>query len=402
MRVHYAILLSIAVAAVSATATFLAEGLPLGISPQFTFGVQEGASTDRFLRTHDETEDGEERGFSIKSIPVVEKAYNYLSTKRLANYLKNDKDVDDVFIKLKLNSPNKNIFENPAFLKWTQYVDDLNQKNLNKKPKLMIQTLSKYYDDIQLSSMLDAAKKVDSTRAVAVRLQGEQLKMWKSGGVTPYQLFKAFKLNVFDDGVTNLLGSPRMRTWIKYADEVKPGTTTVFDTLRLSYPDDKVLSKILTAGAKDPNTKQLATELQQAKKINHWLNDLQPPENVFKLLSLDQKAEGLLGNPQLRTWVKYAESYKEKNEFTTKLTLYDALSKHYTEEGLVTMIRSAVDTNSKREFMYAENVQNALLDKWAQAGKPVNDVLKALGVTHTQTNDVMVAYSKKLLALEPK
>ncbi|OWZ12381.1 Avirulence (Avh) protein [Phytophthora megakarya] len=395
-----AILLSIAIVTASTNASLLVED-SLNVPSLPALRVQTGASTNRFLRIHDELEDGEERGFSIKSIPGVEQASNYLSNKRLADYLKNDKDVDDVFIKLKLNSPNKNVFENPAFLKWTQYVDDLNQKNLNKKPKLMIQTLSKYYDDIQLSSMLEAAKKVDSTRAVATKLQAEQMKIWKSGGVTPYQLFNAFNLNLFDDGVTNLFASPGMRTWIKYADEVKPGTTTVLDTLRAAYRDDTVLSKVLTAGMKDPSTEKLATELQ-AMQVNRWLDNLQPPDNVFKLLSLDKGAEGLLSNPQLRTWVNYAESYKGNNEYTTKVTLTGALRKHYNDEELVTMIRSAADATSRRELMYAENIQNALLDKWAQAGKPVYEVLRALGVTRAQTNDVMATYSKKVLALESK
>ncbi|OWY90871.1 Avirulence (Avh) protein [Phytophthora megakarya] len=187
--------------------------------------------------------------------------------------------------------------------------------------------------------MLEAAKKVESTHDVATRLQNEQMKLWKNGGLTTDQLFTAYKLNVFDDELKNLLANPGVNVWIKYADEFNPGEkTTLFDTLRKSYPDDIVLSKVLTAGMKDAKTEMLATELQ-AKQVNRWLDDLQPPENVFTLLSLDKGGADLLANPQLRTWVQYAERYKENNPFTTKLTLFAALKAHYRDRVLVKMIR---------------------------------------------------------------
>ncbi|OWZ10730.1 Avirulence (Avh) protein [Phytophthora megakarya] len=269
------------------------------------------------------------------------------------------------------------------------------------EPQSMFRTLIRHYGDIQLSSMLEAATKVESTRDVATKLQGEQMKLWERRGVTSKQLFKTLKLNIFDDGVTNLLASPSMNTWIKYADKVDPGPrTTLFDKLRNAYSDDTMLSKLLTTGMKDPNTEKLANELQ-AKQVNRWLDDLQPPENVFKFFSLDKGADGLLANPQLRTWVTYSDRYKANNEFTTKLSLTEVLTKHYKDKDLVIMIRSA---KSKREFEYGQSIQDALLDKWAKARKPVGEVLEALGVTRTQaqSNGVMEAYNKKFLALNPK
>ncbi|OWZ05365.1 Avirulence (Avh) protein [Phytophthora megakarya] len=396
MRIRYVVLLVIAAVVASTNATLLPKDLTPDLS---VLGVHGGASTSRFLRIRSATKDDEERAFGIKSIPGVNKVSNFLNNKKLAKYLKTDKEVDDVFVKLKLNSPNKNVFENPKFLKWSQYVDDFNQKNLGKEPKSMLPTLLRHYDGVQLSTMLEAATKVGNTYVVAKRLQGEQMKLWKREGVTADYLFSFYKLDVLDDGVKNFLAKPGVNIFIRYADEFNPGVqTTLFEKLRKTY-SDSVLSQLLIAGMKDPNTKTLATELQ-AKQVNRWLDQLQPPENVFKLLALDKGAENLLSNPQLYTWVNYAERYKANNEFTTKLTLFEAMKTHYSDDALVTMLRSASRAKSNRDTGYVRYVENALLDKWANDKKPVGEVLTALGATHAKKNEVNAAYSKKVLALD--
>ncbi|OWZ07306.1 Avirulence (Avh) protein [Phytophthora megakarya] len=376
MWIHYAVLLGVVVVVASTNATLLTKDLT---SDHSVLVVHGGASTGRFLRIQSTTGDDEERVFGIKSIPGVNKVSNFLNNKKLAKYLKTDKEVDDVFVKLKLNSPNKNVFENPKFLKWSQYVDDFNQKNLGQEPKSMLPTLLRHYDGVQLSTMLEAATKVDSTYGVAKRLQGEQMKLWRREGVTADYLFSFYKLDVLDDGVKNLLAKPGVNIFIRYADEFNPGVqTTLFEKLRKTY-SDTVLSQLLIAGMKDPNTKTLATELQ-AK----------------------QGAENLLVSPQLYTWVKYAERYKANNEFTAKRTLFDALRSHYSDDALVTMLRSASRVKAKRDTLYVRYVENALLDDWAKAKKPASEVLTALGVTHAKKNEVMAAYSEKVLALDGK
>ncbi|OWY97040.1 Avirulence (Avh) protein, partial [Phytophthora megakarya] len=98
---------------------------------------------------------------------------------------------------------------------------------------------------------------------------------------------------------------------------------------------------------------------------------------VFKLLALDKGAENLLSNPQLYTWVNYAERYKANNEFTAKRTLFDVLRTHYSDDALVTMLRSASRVKAKRDTLYVRYVENALLDDWAKAKKPASEVLTA-------------------------
>ncbi|OWZ00422.1 Avirulence (Avh) protein [Phytophthora megakarya] len=409
MRIHYTVLLGVAAVVASTNATLTKDVTS-------DHSVLGDASTSRFLRIHSATEDDEEKAFGVKSIPGVSKISNFLTSKKLAKYLKTDKDVDDVFVKLKLNAPNKNVFENPKFLRWSQYVDSLNRKNVNKEPKSMIPTLLRYYDGVQLSTMLEAATKVDSTHVVAKKLQGEQMDVtkgcqqtlrqsiscstdihWKREGVTADQLFSLYKLDILGDGVKNLLAKPGVNVFIRYADEFNSGERmTLFEKLQKIY-SDTVLSQLLSAGMKDPKTKTLATELQ-TQQMNYWLDLRQPPENVFKFLALDKGAEHLLSNAQFYTWVHYLNHYNANNEITTELTLFGALKTHYSDDGIVAMLRTA-NPHSVRETVVKNYLENALLDKWAKAKKPVGDVVAALGDTRAYKNAVLWDYSNKIKAM---
>ncbi|OWZ09582.1 Avirulence (Avh) protein [Phytophthora megakarya] len=324
---------------------------------------------------------------------------NFVNTKVSTSAKQLTNKVDDLFVQFKLNVPNTNVFENPAFLKWAQSVDDFNLQNADKAPKSMLPTLMRQYETIPLSTMLEAAKKVESTRDVATRLQNEQMKLWKNGGLTTDQLFTAYKLDVLNGGVKNLLANPGVKIWIKYADDFYPGTT-LYDKLRKTYSDDAVLSKLLIAGMEDSKTKTLATELQ-TKLVKDWTEKLQPPAVVFKFLALDKGADNLLASPHLRTWVQYAEGYKGNNDFTTKLTLFEALKTNYNDDVLVHMINSAQYSVSKQEIMYAENVLDGLLGKWAQQPVKLRSVLEKLDLTKEKATVVKSVYIDKLRAVKP-
>ncbi|OWY90218.1 RxLR effector protein, partial [Phytophthora megakarya] len=101
MRVHYAALLGIVVVATSTSTAILAKDSTLDVSVRSVLGVQVGASTNRFLRIHDATEDKTEERMFNRGIVT-----NVVNTKvsTSANQLK-DK-VDDLFQKFKLNVPN--------------------------------------------------------------------------------------------------------------------------------------------------------------------------------------------------------------------------------------------------------------------------------------------------------
>ncbi|ETI41323.1 hypothetical protein L917_12855 [Phytophthora nicotianae] len=66
------------------------------------------------------------------------------------------------------------IFGHPQFYIWAKYVEDFNKKNPTKK-ELMIPSLLTLYDDEGLSRVLEMAKKVSATEALATKLRTEQI-----------------------------------------------------------------------------------------------------------------------------------------------------------------------------------------------------------------------------------
>lgn len=77
--------------------------------------------------------------------------------------------------KLKLQQAESNLFESPTFAKWVTYVT----KNSKDTPETEIfLTLAFHYRDAPLAKMLAAAKEVDSTRALASKLEGIQSSRW--------------------------------------------------------------------------------------------------------------------------------------------------------------------------------------------------------------------------------
>ncbi|KAK1935387.1 hypothetical protein P3T76_010612 [Phytophthora citrophthora] len=348
-------------------------------------------TTNRFLRTH---YTDEERAFGLNLIPGGKKVSNLLTDKKLSKYLNNDREIDEVFSKLKLNTAGAKLFENPKFLAWSKYVDDFNQKHQTQHS--MLPTLVRQYGGDDLSIMLEKAKQADKTYGVALRLQGEQMKLWRREGLTTDQLFKIYKL---DDGSKNLLGSQELKIWTRYADEfISPGdSTNLFKQLQKSHSDE-TLSQILIQGKKVSSTEKLASDLQN-QQVNHWLDTLVPPEKVFKFLALDKGAENVLASPQLQSWLRYAGSYNSlKNPFLTKVSLIDVLTKHYSNSALATMLKSSTATSTYSKRMAAV-IEGDLLTKWAKAGKPAEYVTNMLGTTPAQIKKLEAAYSLKLRAV---
>ncbi|OWZ03782.1 Avirulence (Avh) protein, partial [Phytophthora megakarya] len=398
MRIHYAVLL-VATVVGSVNSALLGTSDVSGYSVQGDLG---GVSTNRFLRIHHGMEakkNDEERGINLPSIPGSTKwLENKELNKKLAAFLKNEDDVDDVFMKLNLNVAGKNLFDDPVFLKWATYVDDFNKMKGNKDPKSMLPMLKSQYGDDNLAVMLEKAVQVQGTSDVVKKLQTEQMNLWKTQGRTTDQLFKTYKLDVFEDGVTNVLAKPGVSVWVKYADEFNPGEkTTLFEKIRKTYSDDLVVSKILSTGELDSTTKKLATKLQN-QQATRWLDEKKTPDDIFKLLSLQNAGETLLANPLLRTFINYEESFRKSIYGTPKVTLFAALSSHYDDEAIVLMLNTFVKSQTKtsRERLYAKSVESELLTKWAEAKMAPADVLAKLGVTHAKKLEVMDAYTAKL------
>eukprot|EP00644_Phytophthora_capsici_P000583 jgi/Phyca11/21373/fgenesh1_pg.PHYCAscaffold_93_\ len=219
----------------------------------------------------------EERAFGLNLLPGSKKISSFMTDKKLSKYLKSNQEFDDVFIKLKLDKAGDKLFENPKFLAWAQYVDDFNQKHQTQNS--MLPTLVRQFGGDDLSIMLEKAKQADKTYGVALRLQGEQMKLWRREGLTTDMLFKIYKL---DDGATNLLEnpgikiwmSPQLQTWIRYnAAYAKQNPyahkATLIDTLLDNFDTAAIkgnLSISSNLGSSSPAKKEFVTGLYNKYK----------------------------------------------------------------------------------------------------------------------------------------
>ncbi|KAK1935391.1 hypothetical protein P3T76_010616 [Phytophthora citrophthora] len=329
---------------------------------------------------------GRREGVRTQSGPWRQEDSNLLTDKKLSKYLNNDREIDEVFSKLKLNTAGEKLFENPKFLAWSKYVDDFNQKHQTQHS--MLPTLVRQYGGDDLSIMLEKAKQADKTYVVALKLQGEQMKLWRREGLTADKFFSIYKL---DDGATNLLENPGIKIWMRYADEFTGEPTTLFKKLQKTYSDEH-LSKILNKGMTVSSSKKLVSDLQN-QQIRHWLETGQPPENIFKRLSLHKEGDNLFSSPQVQTWILYNSAYARQNPHAHKVKLIDALLENYDTSPMVSMLKT------KPKKLYREHLaagtERDLIKRWVSDGKPLEFVVTGkLGTTGPQNKFVTSWYLK--------
>lgn len=130
------------------------------------------------------------------------------------------------------------------------------------------------------------------------------------------------------------------------------------------------------AATKVPNTKELATNLQN-QQIQMWLTRLESPETVFKFLMLDKGADNLLANPQLTTCLLYTKNFMANNPYARKVVFIDTLRTNYTDKSLTQMLTAAKEVPRSKKM--AAHLEDQLLGRWALAGKTPEYVSKMLG-----------------------
>ncbi|KAF4141846.1 hypothetical protein GN958_ATG08951 [Phytophthora infestans] len=93
-----------------------------------------------------------------------------------------------------LNKAGSELFSNPQFSPWVQYVDDLSK--LSKKEVSAVSTLIVSYGDTRLYEMIEKAKTISQTKALATKLEAEQMRHWVTTRKNPEEVFYLFKCNM--------------------------------------------------------------------------------------------------------------------------------------------------------------------------------------------------------------
>ncbi|OWY94483.1 RxLR effector protein [Phytophthora megakarya] len=116
-----------------------------------------------------------------------------VSDKTFQDWLTKGETATNTFKLFRLTDAGENLFDNPQFRKWINYVDELNKWSRDKAES-PIATLALQYDDSALFNMFSVAKTNPSTEDLAVTLQRQLLEYWVTNGKSPDDVFKVVGL----------------------------------------------------------------------------------------------------------------------------------------------------------------------------------------------------------------
>ncbi|KAG3119413.1 hypothetical protein PI124_g4072 [Phytophthora idaei] len=114
--------------------------------------------------------------------------------------------------------------------------------------------------------MLAVAKNIDSTKALAKKLEGIQFTNWVHARESPDYVFKVLALNQMG---TKTFASPQFSRWTEFLIKVntKNPDVAIYATLGTYYSDD-VLARMFAAAKQVDSSKTLATNLERIQLTN--------------------------------------------------------------------------------------------------------------------------------------
>uniref|UniRef100_H3H3I4 RxLR effector protein n=1 Tax=Phytophthora ramorum TaxID=164328 RepID=H3H3I4_PHYRM len=143
----------------------------------------------------------------------------------------------------------------------------------------MVETLAKSYGDIPVTRMLEAATKVDDTKAMATRLQGQQRDVWKEMGLNVDDVYS--QVLRLDDTTGNLFENPNFAVWTRFVDDFSGGQTSSFEALWKVLGEKALVQKLVVSSQMRRNS--TVRELQD-DLIRKWLSLKTSPVQMSKLL----------------------------------------------------------------------------------------------------------------------
>ncbi|OWY93416.1 Avirulence (Avh) protein [Phytophthora megakarya] len=234
-----------------------------------------------------------------------------LETEWLQTWLRNRKSPDKALIDFGFGKAADTLLESPLFSIWAKYLDDFNEKYPDKKTT-MIETFTKTFGDAGVTTMLHAAKKSIKTYDIAKKLKSDQLKMWLSSEKSADDLFMTLHLDKIGYDFND---NPLFKTWMSYANvfikKHPEKKTSVFSSWE-DHISDRLLIKMLEEAKKFPAMENAASKVQ-TEKIQGILARKNTPEEIFKLLGLDDAGDDILTTPLFQPWLEYVKDFNKHN-----------------------------------------------------------------------------------------
>ncbi|KAH7464955.1 RxLR effector protein [Phytophthora ramorum] len=294
-----------------------------------------------------------------KKSDVTKSIATKLEAQQLQGWLKSGNTPDSAFVHMGLGDVGDNVLASPLFSTWVKYLDDFNAQ-YSAKETTLFHVLTKRFEDEPLAKIIAFGKTLDSTKAVAAKLETQQRQVWLTSGKSSDDVFTLLKLDKAPD---NFFDNPLYKTWGSYMNVYNnkhPGKqTNLFKTLTTKCKD-KPLIKILEEAKKFPNLESTASKLQ-TEKIQSYLASKKSPDEVFTLLGLGDAWDNVIGNPLFKTWLTYVKTFDQGNP-AKKTDWYLALHGAYGDGGVESMVNKGLQNPSTVKI--AEKVQAGLLKRW--------------------------------------
>ncbi|KAE9008223.1 hypothetical protein PF011_g10786 [Phytophthora fragariae] len=263
---------------------------------------------------------------------------------------KSEAEVFKLLAKMNLINEKSNVFENPQFLKLTNAVAK-GYKEPQAADMAIALTLAGQRGDEALAKMIVEAKKVSSTKDVAVRLEEAQIKNWLSKEETADKVLRALKIE--KDGYISLWNL-LLGTWVSYVKKIEEDPyKLLLSKMRAHDSDAKIAGWI-------GNAKQDAVPI--AEKLENVLLDSWMPktaDDIFKLLELSSRGNDLFHSPRLSTWISYVTKVKGKQ---ADVQMYTVLRAAYGDDELARMLAASKQFALGDVAKRLEEVQHKLND----------------------------------------
>ncbi|ETI39549.1 hypothetical protein L917_14148 [Phytophthora nicotianae] len=131
---------------------------------------------------------------------------------------------------------------------------------------------------------------------------------------------------------------------------------------------------MIEAAKKVSSTESIATKLQsQQNKL--WLSKKKSPNDVFKLLKLNDPDLTVLTDPKLSAWTSYLNEFNRVNP-GKETTLLATLTTHYTDLGVAQLLQQGKQLAQTKKI--SKELQTAQFARWFYDGKTQDDVFNLL------------------------
>ncbi|KAF4029609.1 hypothetical protein GN244_ATG18704 [Phytophthora infestans] len=344
-------------------------------------------------------------------------------TDMLKDWLKKGLITDETFRMLTLGNAADEFLNGSLLSAWATYIKVFNQESPTQQLSLLA-TLTARFGDEAVSTMVETAKRVPTTKDVANRVQAEQIQHWMTLGKTPDDVFTLLKLNT---AKSLFFDQPPVNTWLQYMDnfsKANPGAQfSTIATLRKLYTDD-VLAKMIIVAGKNAKTAEAGKNVETAL-LRTWFNEMKTPTDVirllglrtpgqtsvapvltkyialfnkvdprfktemlqnwlkrglitdetFRLLTLGNAADELLNGSMLSAWATYIKVFNQENP-TQPMSLLASLTARFGDEAASTMLEAARKTPTTKRL--ASSIQREQSRHWLSVKKHPDDIFVLL------------------------